>query len=106
MFGYLIPLLKTCDMYSSHCPIRMSMLIDAILHICNFRSSIRIMWMQGIHVQPGPAVNPFKPDWRERRTELGLPDVDQHVGVSAVPHREVVVVAAIVVLYGLLLGAA
>jgi hypothetical protein len=43
---------------------------------------------------------------RVRRTELGLPDVHQHVGVGAVAHREVVVMAAVVVLDGLLLGAA
>lgn len=39
------------------------------------------------------------------RTELGLPDVDQHVGVGAVPHGQVVVVPAVVVLDRLLLGA-
>lgn len=39
------------------------------------------------------------------RTELGLPDVDQHVGVGAVPHGQVVVVPAVVVLDRLLLRA-
>lgn len=38
-------------------------------------------------------------------TEPGLPDVHQHVGVGAVPHGEVVVVAPVVVLDGLLLRA-
>lgn len=38
-------------------------------------------------------------------TELGLTDVDQHVRVGAVAHREVIIVSAVVVLYGLLLGA-
>lgn len=38
-------------------------------------------------------------------TQLGLADVDQHVGVGAVAHRQVVVVPAVVVLDGLLLGA-
>lgn len=42
---------------------------------------------------------------RGTRTELGLPDVDQHVGVGAVPHGQVVVVPAVVVLDRLLLGA-
>lgn len=42
---------------------------------------------------------------RSSLTELGLADVDQHVGVGAVAHRQVVVVPAVVVLYGLLLGA-
>ena len=44
-------------------------------------------------------------EWALRLTELGFPDVDQHVGIGAVPDREVVIMAAIVVLYGLLLGA-
>lgn len=38
-------------------------------------------------------------------TELGLADVDQHVGVGAVPHGQVVVVAPVVVLDGFLLRA-
>lgn len=38
-------------------------------------------------------------------TELGLADVDQHVGVGAVPHGQVVVVAPVVVLDGFLLCA-
>lgn len=38
-------------------------------------------------------------------TQLGLPDVDQHVCVGAVAHRQVIVVSAIVVLYGFLLSA-
>lgn len=36
-------------------------------------------------------------------TELGLPDVHQHVRIGAVPHGQVVVVAPVVVLDGLLL---
>lgn len=38
-------------------------------------------------------------------TELGLTDVDQHVRVGAVADGEVIVVSAVVVFYGLLLGA-
>lgn len=36
-------------------------------------------------------------------TELGLPDVHQHVCVGAMPHGQVVIVAPVVVLDGLLL---
>lgn len=38
-------------------------------------------------------------------TELGLPNVDQHVGVGTVTYGEVIVVSAVVVFYGLLFGA-
>lgn len=50
---------------------------------------------------------PWLPAWstERTRTELGLPDVDQHVGVGAVPHGQVVVVPPVVVLDRLLLRA-
>lgn len=38
-------------------------------------------------------------------TQLGLPDVDQHVCIGAMAHWEIVVMSAIVVLYGFFLSA-
>lgn len=38
-------------------------------------------------------------------TKLGLPDVDQHICIGAVAHRQVIIMSTIVVLYGFFLGA-
>lgn len=46
-----------------------------------------------------------QPSWQPPLTQPGLPDIDQHVGVGAVPDRQVIVVAPVVVLNGLFLRA-